>query len=894
MRISKKIGISFFITFFLVILLGAISIYSLRYIYRGIGQVFSKDLPASRTAYLITISMEDVLSELNNFLITGNENFQAEFKRSYKTMQGNIMDLKKFIFTEKETALFNEAKGLAEEINSEADIIFTAEKKMKKLSGDMRKIEIKYKSILGELFNFEENKMTKEKDLLLIQAQYIPASRLIMDISSRFSGLIDGLLDYVVSGKTENSSSFMDDISTLQKKAGDYKNYYGYSLSDKERSLAAEMIELSEQVKSLIEPMVNFRKETDGHINLLLAKEKSFTEAMDKLLALKKSGISSKLGIGAILTEDIPAIHNISKIDKDIAESWRISGRYILTGDENHKNMYYQLRQNIDREFKDYSRHARLKGSERYLNDVMGSYNNILEAINANIEAFDKKEADIENLFYVKEELGKKIEELLRYNEVIVQKTQDVQVISKNSMPAMWVLMRLKDEFSNASGILTDYLNEQDPKCKDSYSGIYFNLKKYVNKYRNLAGSEREQVLIKGIEGGLDKFNTIFLAVIDGQDRILMDRGWTLVKLKEDLKEQLSKAVDKEIAQIEQNKKYLKNKIAVINTVIFVIIGVVAIIAVFVIFYTANSITRPIQKLYEGAEVIGSGKLDYRLDIKTGDEIQDLAEGFNKMAGELKELYTNLENKVRERTAQLAEANKALGLKNKELDDFTYIVSHDLKEPLRGVKAFTKLLMEEYVDKLDDEGKEHLKTISESSSRMTCLIEDLLNLSRIGRIRHMEPNVDLNEVLSDVKKNLQYSLEEKNVDLKITEDFPKVMCDRIRVSEVFSNLISNAVKYSKKDIRPVILLGYADKGDFYEFYVKDNGIGIEKQYHDKVFQIFQRLHAKGEYEGTGAGLTIVKKIVENHGGKIWLDSEPDKGAAFYFTIPKTVEKEALT
>ena len=257
------------------------------------------------------------------------------------------------------------------------------------------------------------------------------------------------------------------------------------------------------------------------------------------------------------------------------------------------------------------------------------------------------------------------------------------------------------------------------------------------------------------------------------------------------------------------------------------------------------------------------------------------------MAGELKELYTNLENKVKERTAQLAEANDLLALKNKELDDFTYIVSHDLKEPLRGVKAFTKLLIEEYSGKVDKEGKEYLKTISESSSRMTNLIEDLLNLSRIGRIRNIEPGIDLNTLLSDVKKNLAYSLEEKKVDLKVSKNFPKVTCDRIRISEIFSNLISNAIKYSKKDVKPVIEIGYFDRGDTYEFYVKDNGIGIEKQYHDKVFQIFQRLHAKGsEYEGTGAGLTIVKKIVENHGGKIWVESEAGKGSTFNFTLSK--------
>ena len=251
-----------------------------------------------------------------------------------------------------------------------------------------------------------------------------------------------------------------------------------------------------------------------------------------------------------------------------------------------------------------------------------------------------------------------------------------------------------------------------------------------------------------------------------------------------------------------------------------------------------------------------------------------MVEDLNRTAKELKDARNKLEEKVIE-----------IERINKELDDFTYIVSHDLKEPLRGVRAFSKLIVEQYSDKFDKEGKENLRAILDSSNRMTRLIEDLLNLSRIGKIRNIEPNVDLNELLLDVKKNLMYALEDKHVDLKIAKDLPMVSCDRIRISEVFSNLISNAVKYSKKGVKPVVEVGYAHKGLFYEFYIKDNGIGIEKEYYDKIFQIFQRLHAKDEYEGTGAGLTIVKKIIESHGGKIWVESAAGTGSVFYFTIP---------
>ena len=151
------------------------------------------------------------------------------------------------------------------------------------------------------------------------------------------------------------------------------------------------------------------------------------------------------------------------------------------------------------------------------------------------------------------------------------------------------------------------------------------------------------------------------------------ERGWTIIKLENQLRESLEKAADNELKQIEKNKVDIRNRIAAINILILLIMAAVAFIAVFVVFYTTKSITGPIQELYKGAEVIGRGNLDHRLNIKTGDEIEELAQGFNRMAGELKGLYTNLENKVKERTSQLAEANEALARTNKELDDFTYI-----------------------------------------------------------------------------------------------------------------------------------------------------------------------------------------------------------------------------
>jgi len=227
---------------------------------------------------------------------------------------------------------------------------------------------------------------------------------------------------------------------------------------------------------------------------------------------------------------------------------------------------------------------------------------------------------------------------------------------------------------------------------------------------------------------------------------------------------------------------------------------------------------------------------------------------------------------------------------NKELDDFTYIVSHDLKEPLRSIDAFSKFLEDDYKDKIEDEGKDYIKRIRANAARMQNLIEDLLELSRIERKQNPLDEVEVEELISEVKLRLEYRIKEKNVQVVVSDKLPRITCDRVRLTEVFANLISNAIKFCDKS-NPRIEIGSKLTGNFYEFYVKDNGPGIEEQYFNKIFEIFQRLGKREDNEGTGAGLTIVKKIIEMHRGRIWLESKIGEGTTFYFTIPK--EKEFI-
>lgn len=223
--------------------------------------------------------------------------------------------------------------------------------------------------------------------------------------------------------------------------------------------------------------------------------------------------------------------------------------------------------------------------------------------------------------------------------------------------------------------------------------------------------------------------------------------------------------------------------------------------------------------------------------------------------------------------------------RNKELDDFTYVVSHDLKEPLISIEGYSKIVMKDYKEKLDEEGKEYLGAIVQSTSRMKNLIDDLLTLSRLGRMTDEIEVVSVRTIIDEILYDLQFSLREKKLAVHVAENMPVVRYSGTRLSMVFRNLISNAMKFCDKPL-PKIDIGVREADDEFVFSVADNGIGIEPQYFERIFTIFQRLKRSEEFRGTGAGLTIAKRIVEREGGRIWLDSTPGVGSTFYFTVKK--------
>jgi len=248
--------------------------------------------------------------------------------------------------------------------------------------------------------------------------------------------------------------------------------------------------------------------------------------------------------------------------------------------------------------------------------------------------------------------------------------------------------------------------------------------------------------------------------------------------------------------------------------------------------------------------------------------------------------------------AELRRYNIALERSNKELDDFAYIASHDLKEPLRGLFNNAKFLEKDYKDKLDAEGVGRLQRLGYLTQRMETLVNDLLYFSRLGRQELAIQDTDLNAVIRDIESMMEMTLTEQNAIISIPKPLPEIVCDKTRITEIFRNLITNAIKYNNQE-KKIIEIGYLDAVktktgiEKQVFYVRDNGIGIEEGFHEEIFRIFKRLNEEDDSKkGTGVGLTFVRKIVERHGGRIWLESTPGKGATFYFTINQGAAYEA--
>lgn len=305
-----------------------------------------------------------------------------------------------------------------------------------------------------------------------------------------------------------------------------------------------------------------------------------------------------------------------------------------------------------------------------------------------------------------------------------------------------------------------------------------------------------------------------------------------------------------------------------------------------IIFLTAASIEDA--QIFRGYE---SGAVDYIVKpfdpVILASKVGVFLE-MDQYRRELKQHRDHLDTLVKQRTAEIEEINRELTRSNEELQQFAYVASHDLQEPLRMVASFTQLLAKRYEGKLDEKADMYIEYAVDGARRMQTLITDLLALSRVGT-RGKEPTPTESKVaIESVLRDLGPLVEETGAEIVVKET-PVVIADLTQLRQVFQNLVGNAIKF-RGERPPVVEIDARREGRFWEFRVSDNGIGIEPDYFDRIFVIFQRLHERGKYDGSGMGLSIVKKIVERHGGMIGVESQPGQGTVFHFTMPAVVEE----
>ena len=316
---------------------------------------------------------------------------------------------------------------------------------------------------------------------------------------------------------------------------------------------------------------------------------------------------------------------------------------------------------------------------------------------------------------------------------------------------------------------------------------------------------------------------------------------------------------------------------------------------IFVVFLFINyllvfhRLLKSIAKLQTGTKIVGSGNLDYAIEGQRSDEIGELSHAFNQMTADLKRVTASkveLEREILERQQAeetLRQRTAELEATNKELEAFSYSVSHDLRAPLRHIDGFSRILLATYADKLDETGQRYLRNVRESTHKMGQLIDDLLNLSRVTRVEMRYDSVELSEIARLITMELGKDEAERQVEFTIGPGMT-AKGDQQLLRIVLENLLGNAWKFTSKCPAARIEFGRAQQDGKSAFYVRDNGAGFDMAYVGKLFGAFERLHDEGDFPGTGIGLATVQRIICRHGGQVWAESEVGRGATFYFTL----------
>ncbi|MEM8909309.1 MAG: ATP-binding protein, partial [Bacteroidota bacterium] len=298
-------------------------------------------------------------------------------------------------------------------------------------------------------------------------------------------------------------------------------------------------------------------------------------------------------------------------------------------------------------------------------------------------------------------------------------------------------------------------------------------------------------------------------------------------------------------------------------------------------FWMAKAFTKPIDQIQQSMAHFTENAFETKLpveQVRSKNELQRLQQDWNQMANEIQEKIVALQNE-----------NQNLRNSNKHLETFSYIVSHDLKSPLRSINSFVGLLKNKLKDYPLAEAREYMQYIQGSTVKMTHLINDLLAFSKLNAQELVVQRNVFDELMEEVRDTLAFQIDQTEASIEIFNQPIILYCDAIKIKRVFQNLISNAMKYVADGIRPEVKINCKGSSEYWQFSIEDNGLGLDEEQQKRLFQPFEQLHDTHKYEGSGLGLSICKKIIEKHKGSIWMESELGKGSIFYVTIAKSFE-----
>ena len=383
----------------------------------------------------------------------------------------------------------------------------------------------------------------------------------------------------------------------------------------------------------------------------------------------------------------------------------------------------------------------------------------------------------------------------------------------------------------------------------------------------------------------LNKFELTFVDI-----EMIEKRKSHLEKSLKHLYEQVDYLSKESIILVERNKN-LANETFRISFIVSLIFSLL------IFLFIIRRVSRPLKKIAISARRIGAGNFDVKVETTNKDEIADVAYAFNTMTDDLGEKDSRLrkQSAMLKKNLQISKVQKQdLEKINRELDHFVHTVSHDIVSPLMGIAWYSEYLNKNTKERLNEKEKRCIESISNTTQRLAKMTKDLLSLTRITRIQNPYEEVDVCKLIQSILERMEFQIEQTQADIILPKNSCTIVCDLIKLKEVFYNLITNGIKFCAKGRTPIIVIDYGEVNGKHQFSVKDNGIGLAKEFHKDVFDIFKRFHSDKKYEGTGMGLAIVREIIHDHAGDIWITSNESGGTIFTFTISKQlINRERL-